>query len=125
MSRDAQGITSAQPRATVNARSVPGRSINGRFHPHVSQDMVGMSQKKKTFKTVFLWSPRIQNFLELEPKSEYIKVHSIVLWLDERYWTFREFKPIYKPSLVGRCLTYLGHTKHTDGKQGWIYKRKQ
>lgn len=124
MSRDAQGITSAQQRVTVNAPSVPGQSINARSHQHVSQGMVLMKQKKKTFKTVFLWSPRIQSFLELEPKSEYIKVAIIIQWLDERYATFREFKPRYKPSVVGRCLTHLGHPKHANSKQGWIYRRK-
>lgn len=83
--------------------------------------------QRKQETVVFLWAPRIEKFLESPSviDDEYIKVMHIVYWLEKRYATFREFKPIYKRALVGRVLTHLGHEKYSYGVQGFVYRRKK
>lgn len=82
-----------------------------------------MKRVRKVEKMLAIWTPRVQAFLELDPRWEYCKCHVIIGWMSERYVTFRAFKPLYKKIVVGKCLNQLKHTKHSKARDGWIYRR--
>ena len=71
------------------------------------------------------WTPHVGLVADREYPLEFIKVRGIIEKLDEIFpESFGQFKHIYKRSLVGRCLTKIGHTKHsTHDKYGAVYRR--
>jgi len=90
--------------------------------------------QRKPDSYIALWRPRIGQYIsemcwkaesERHEKPEFLKVSIIQEWLDERYITFRNLKPIFKKIVIGKCLKELGCVRYARGEQGIIYRREQ
>jgi hypothetical protein len=84
----------------------------------------GVIRKQDSY--IAVWLSRVDNCIkemdELLPgEKHHYKVNHIAEWLDERYATYRDFKPLFKKIIVGKCLTQLGYKKRTYEDHGWIY----
>ena len=78
---------------------------------------------RKTDNYVFVWAPRVNKFLELD-KHMFVKVQSVIDWLNERYVPFRDLNENFKKNLIGKCMKFLGHERYARNPQGVVYKRK-
>ena len=78
---------------------------------------------RKTDNYVYVWAPRVNKFLELDD-HQFIKVQSVIDWLNERYVTFRDLNENFKKNLVGKCMKHLGHARYSRNDQDVVYKRK-
>jgi hypothetical protein len=80
--------------------------------------------ERKTDNYVFVWAPRVSAFMDLDTHT-FIKVQTVIDWMNERYVTFRDLNENFKKNLVGKCMKHLGHMRYSRNDQGVVYKRKQ